>query len=706
MSDMRSIAATVKDIRFVEAECAGLELSANDQPNKPKRFTMSAYTGGKLNLGYGVPVVVNLEGMKVPRNDLPILRQHDAERIVAHTDQIDKSERRLKVSGVMSGVGEAAKEVLSLAANSFPWQASIGAAVEQMDYVERGETVKVNGRNFEGPIYVAVATTLREVSFVPIGADGATSASVAAKYQREKPMFEQWLTAKGFDPAALSEVQRVTLKAGFDAEEAKKATAVVQAATAPAQAMPAAAKDNFAPTAGKGVADIVAAQRAENARVETITQLTAQFCKECPSRVDEIEALAKDAIEGKWDVDKIESKLTMLALRAANGGPVVISKHKPETNSKVVEAAASISLGLKDVEKVYDQRTLEAAHEQYGGSIGLLEIVDVCARANGFRGTAHRNRRDALRAAFSPHWGQDLRASVTPSTISISGILSNVANKFVRENFMFVEQEWRKITSTRSVRDFKQISSYSLTGDLQYEKIAPGGEIKHGTLGDETYNNQADSYGKLLGIDRRDLINDDLGALASVSKRLGRGGALKLNDVFWTAFMDNSSFFSTGNGNYDDGTDTALTSDGLVAADILWQAMTDPDGKPMGTMAKYLVCPPNLRIAAWRLMNSQLFTSQDEEGSNNPWAGMFEIVTSKYLNNSAYTGYSTKAWYLLCDPNDIPVIETCFLNGQEMPTIETAELDFDRLGIALRAYHDFGVAKQEPRGGYKFKGEA
>lgn len=698
MSDMRSIAATVKDIRFVEAESAGLELVASGDATKPKRFTMSAYTGGKLNLGYGVPVVVNLEGMKVPRNDLPILRQHDAERIVAHTDQIEKSERRLKVSGVMSGVGEAAQEVLALAANAFPWQASIGASVEQMDFVERGETVKVNGRNFEGPIYVAAATTLREVSFVPIGADGATSASVAAKYQGEKPMFEKWLTAKGFDPAALSDAQKATLQAAFDAEQ--KPTPKPEAKPEPIAA------SATKPANAGGVNEIVAAQRAENARVESITELTAKFVKECPRSVDEIETMAKEAIEGRWDADKFEAKATMTLMRLAGGGPIAIIKTKPETNGKVIEAAACLSLGLKNVEKSFDERTLTAAHDQYGGSIGLLEIVEVCARANGFRGSASRNRRDALRAAFSPNFGLDLRASVTPSTISISGILSNVANKFVRENFMYVEQEWRKITAVRSVRDFKQISSYSLTGDLQYDKIAPGGEIKHGTLGDETYNNQADSYGKLIGIDRRDLINDDLGALASVSKRLGRGGALKLNDVFWTAFMDNSSFFSTGNGNYDDGTDTALTNDGLVAADILWQAMTDPDGKPMGTMAKYLLCPPNLRITAWRLMNSQLFSSDDEEGSSNPWAGQFEIVSSKYLNNSAYTGYSTKAWYLLCDPNDIPVIETCFLNGQEMPTIETAELDFDRLGIALRAYHDFGVAKQEPRGGYKFKGEA
>jgi hypothetical protein len=79
---------------------------------------------------------------------------------------------------------------------------------------------------------------------------------------------------------------------------------------------------------------------------------------------------------------------------------------------------------------------------------------------------------------------------------------------------------------------------------------------------------------------------------------------------------------------------------------------------------------------------------------------------SNYLANSNYTGYSAVAWYMLADPNDIPVIETAFLDGVEMPTVETVELDADRLGVAMRAWWDFGCNKQEYRGALKLKGEA
>ena len=83
-----------------------------------------------------------------------------------------------------------------------------------------------------------------------------------------------------------------------------------------------------------------------------------------------------------------------------------------------------------------------------------------------------------------------------------------------------------------------------------------------------------------------------------------------------------------------------------------------------------------------------------------------QIELDRYLANDNYSGYSAKAWYLLANPNDLPVIEVAFLNGQESPTIETAEADFAVLGIRMRGYHDFGVALIDPKGGVKMKGEA
>jgi len=300
-------------------------------------------------------------------------------------------------------------------------------------------------------------------------------------------------------------------------------------------------------------------------------------------------------------------------------------------------------------------------------------------------------------------------AAAGTSTISISGILSNVANKFLLEGFYHVERTWRNICATRNVRDFKTVTSYRLTGTDQYEKVAPGGELKHGTLGNESYTNQADTYGLVLNIDRRDIINDDLGAITSVPRKLGRGSGLKINDVFWTEFMANSAFFATGNNNYISGATTVLSIGGLTKAEQTFMDQVDSDGKPIGTMPAILLVPTALSAVASQLNKSLELrdtTASTKYPVANPHAGRFRAETSRYLSNSSYTGYSSAAWYLLADPADLAAIEVAFLNGQEAPTIETADADFNTLGIKMRGYHDFGVALQDKRAGVKSKGEA
>ena len=187
---------------------------------------------------------------------------------------------------------------------------------------------------------------------------------------------------------------------------------------------------------------------------------------------------------------------------------------------------------LEGVENHFDEQTLEPSPERFRGGIGLQELILEAAWANGYTGRNFRDSRTILRFAFKP----ELEAGF--STVDIGGILSNVANKFLLEGFFSVERTWRNICASRNVSDFKTVTSYRLIGTDQYEQVAPGGELKHGTLGNEIYTNKADTYGLMLSVDRRDIINDDLGAITTVPRKLGRGSGLKINDVFWANVLE------------------------------------------------------------------------------------------------------------------------------------------------------------------------
>ena len=286
--------------------------------------------------------------------------------------------------------------------------------------------------------------------------------------------------------------------------------------------------------------------------------------------------------------------------------------------------------------------------ERLGGELDLLWVAspDHAADAGTNRRIAELRR---LAAVFGAHMivetdrsiaqavsvapccgspsSRNWRPASRPSTSAASS--RNVANKFLLDGFFSVERTWRNICAVRNVSDFKTVTSYRLIGKDQYEQVAPGGELKHGTLGNETYTNKADTYGLMLSIDRRDIINDDLGAITTVPRKLGRGSGLKINDVFWATFLNNSAFFTAGNKNYLTGADT-VAGDRRADRRPRWPSWTrcDSDGKPIGIMPAILLVPTALSA-----MGTQLFKSleiRDTTASTkypiaNPHQGKFRV---------------------------------------------------------------------------------
>ncbi len=171
-------------------------------------------------------------------------------------------------------------------------------------------------------------------------------------------------------------------------------------------------------------------------------------------------------------------------------------------------------------------------------------------------------------------------------------------------------------------------------------------------------------------------------------------------------FLDNADFFTAAHGDLITGTDTALTIDGLTKAEVAFLEKTDPEGKPLGVVPKFLLVPNNLSVPASQLMHS--LEIRDNQGgaypTANPHTGKFQIVRSSYLSAPSQVHGDPRTWYLVADPSDLAVIEVAFLHGQDVPTIEHAQADFNVLGIQMRGFHDFGVAKQDARGAVKMMG--
>ncbi len=678
-----------KQPEFLTFRCPLTVEAATEVEKQMPRFRMVAYTGGVMRItGFPHPVVVDLEGLAIERQDIPVRLDHNPRQGVGHTQRVVIEGGQVIAEGLVSRDTSWARDVAKSGVNGFPWQASIGAAVVDAQFIPNGQSITVNGRTFDGPLHVVRKAILKEISFVDSGADAATSARIAANSKEPQVM-------EGNDTSTTAVTQATaTQTAGTDAPApetpANGAPPVAETPktppAAPAQAPATPATVIASAADGDPVTDMRRRMAAETRRVEAIRKL-------CAGKHPDVEA---QAIEDGWD----ETRTELHVLRASRPKvPSVATPQRPAA-PQVFEAVALMASGLPTsrIEAVYAAPVLEAADRLRG--VGIQEFCELACGAQ-----LPRFRRDAsgwLQAAFS--------------TTSLPGILSNIANKMLLEGYNYVEDAWRKIAKVASVNDFKEHSRYRMTGSFKFEQVGADGELKHGKLDEQKYGQRADTHGIMFALTRQMIINDDLGAFTDIPRQIGMGAAEAIADAVWGLWLrnptqaDGKAFFHADHKNYAEGADTALAVDSLTVAETTFGDQVKPNGRPLGIPASLLLVPTALKVPAEMLMKSvqlnETTTANKPKPNTNPHVGKFEVVSSVYLSNASFTGASSKAWYLLADPNRLPSIEIAFLNGVDRPTVEKTDADFNTLGIQFRGYIDFGVREQDYRGALKMKGEA
>ena len=681
---------------------------------KPVKINIEAYGGKPMFVDYWGWIVADLSGIQVADATRLVEDHNDGIRATVGLGRAAVNGGQLTVSGELFGETPAGAEFVALARRFAEWmkaqgfnpaqtgipmQASVGLRILEYKRVEAGATVTVNGQTFTAPtdgMTVMTKSILRHVGLVGTGADFDNRVSMAARAAASggtTMSFDEWVKARGFDPAKLTDQQKTALQADFKAaaevEEEEPEKETVQAtATSPAPATAPAPAPAAAPLT------LEAVKAATREAVAEAKQDDAELLAICG---EDKELLAK-ATKERWTP-------AQAALAVVRKRPQAPALHGSATSAEdaTVEAALCLQAGLPGDElvKALGEKTVEAARKTFPHGIGLQQMLMDAAWQGGWHGRhfprGQSELRELLHAGFS--------------TTSLPNILSGASNRILLAAYSSVENTWRQICSTRNVSNFFEYTSHRLTGSMKYEKLGPGGEIKSATVGEENFGIRADTFAKLFSLTYQNMVNDDLGAFNDLTQRLGRGSALAKNDAFWAEFLDNSTFFTGARGNYASGADTALSLTSLEAAELLFLNMTDADGEPLAINPDILLVPTDLKRKATDLMASQLIVAAADStggrvGATNTFQGNFRALWSAYMRNATLTGYSSTAWYLLANPADGSVIEAAFLNGRETPIVESTDADFDTLGIVFRGYDNFGFRKQNHRYGIKMKGAA
>ena len=650
-----------------------LEITASADGGKPKVSGL-AYSGGKMRLfGWSHPVVVDLSGMAIPET-VPLLANHENHtlgRVGLVAAKV--AGNSLAIEGGIVAEGELAGAIVSQGKAGADWQLSIGAEVEAAELVQQGRR-KVNGVEHEAPFYHVTKSTLREVSVVAVGADKSTHMKVTAK-----------LELKGNSIMEPDNKEMTPPKAEAANTPVAAASKEVSAAAATVHPEP-------APDAGAIAAE---AMKAERARVVAVKAV-------CGGEFPEIEA--KAVAEG-WTKEQT-SDAVLAAYRAkqpTTTAPSVTVRKGTEMTAKHLEAALSLRAGIDgdSLAREMGEETVESAMRDM--DIPLRGVLAECMRIEGMAVPRSLDN-DAIKAAFS--------------TVSLPGILSNVAHKKLLQSYNAQPIIALKLCTTGDLTDFKENERFRLTdiGDLL--PIGADGEIKDGALAEENAKNQLDTYAKKFCLTRKMIINDDLGAFLKVPTAMGNRAARLVDQLFFKRLManpamtDGKPIFSTSHKNLLTGATSALSADSLKKAIQLFTDQTDADGQPISVEPSILLVPTALKHLAIELTRgATLMMSGGADNTVRPTLNVLadenlSIVSSPYLANRNYPNASETAWYLFGKPGTVDTFEIGYLKGKRTPTVERGDLDFNVLGIWFRVYFDIGIREQDHRGMVKSNGAA
>ena len=449
-------------------------------------------------------------------------------------------------------------------------------------------------------------------------------------------------------------------------------------------------KQTPAPTA-----ETVAAQAAqrERERVMAIHKLCAGDCPDVEAK----------AISEGWTCEQTAMKV-LEAIRAKRPltAPNVIVEPTPATSARSLEAALCFRAGISgdEIAKGYGEQVAAKAEKER--DMPLHAVLAECLRIEG-QSVGGRFGNDTIRAAFS--------------TVSLPGILSNVANKKLLQSFRAQPIVATKLCSEADLSDFKEADRFRLTDVGDLVPLAPNGEIKHGQLTEESAKNQLDTYAKMFSLTRKMIINDDLNAFLQVPVAMGNRAARLIDQLFFKRLLsypmqaDGNALFATKHGNFLGGATSALSADSLKKAIQLFLDQVDADKQPISVEPKYLLVPTALKYLAIELTRGATLIMAGSDNTVRPAINVLadeglQVITSPYLANSGYPGASDAAWYLFGQPGQVDTFEIGYLRGRRTPTVESAETDFNTLGKQFRVYFDIGIREQDHRGMVKANGKA
>ena len=339
-----------------------------------------------------------------------------------------------------------------------------------------------------------------------------------------------------------------------------------------------------------------------------------------------------------------------------------------------------------------DRFPLDDKSRQYRG-MSMLDVGRAFLNARGTR-TTHLDRSrlvDVLLAGSGLH-----------TTTDFPGLFEDAANKNLRAAYEAAPQTWLSLSRLVTLSDFKPSRQLQVGDAPALLEILEHGEYTFGTIGEAKESIQLKTYGRMFGITRQALINDDLNAFGEVPAAFGRKARDIESDLAWAQITANPvmgdavALFHATHGNLT-GTGTAISVASLGVGRALMRVQKGIDGvTPLNLTPRALIVPAALETIADQFVTQ---ITPALAGSVNPFTtgGRTPLAT---VVEPRLDVNSVTAWYLATDTAQAPVLYHGILDGQEGPLVTQME-GFDVDGMKFRCRIDVAFKAADWRAIYK-----
>lgn len=416
------------------------------------------------------------------------------------------------------------------------------------------------------------------------------------------------------------------------------------------------------------------------------------------------DAFALELINGGVNIDQARAQI--LARMATATPPVSGANPASATGADASTSGdvetenfrAGVAAGLALRSSIIPATAMTERERTLGNQYRNLSLTDVARESLERQGV---NTRGMDRVTLAT---RALGASTSDFPILLEGAARNV----LLNSYNLVPDVWSTFCVTGSVDDFREYKRTRMGSISRLNKMNESGEFKYLEIKDgEQEKISIDSFGNMIGITRKMIVNDDLDAFLRLPAMFGRAAKRGIEiDVFalltsnsgvGPVMGDGVAVFNSAHGNLA-GSGTDITVASVDAARVAMGRQKDPSGNDyIGARPKILLCALEKGGTA-RVVNDGQF---DVDVSNkfqvpNKVRGLF----SNIIDTEQLTG---NAWYMFADPMIIPAIEVAFLNGVQQPMLEQKDR-WTTQGIDWRISMDYGVAFVDWRGIYRNPG--